>query len=82
MLAGLAPSLTTHLAVGPILGGLLADPAGNYPDSFGSIAWLKQWPYALPNIVSAGFLFLSATIVLLGLEEVHNFRLKAHLSCY
>jgi hypothetical protein len=62
--------LTTHLAVGPILGGLLADPAGNYPDSFGSIAWLKQWPYALPNIVSSGFLFLSATIVLLGLEEV------------
>jgi hypothetical protein len=81
MFADLALSLTTHLGAGPILGGLLADPAGNYPDSFGSIAWLKQWPYALPNIVSSGFLFLSATIVLLGLEEVVGIPLKAHLIC-
>ncbi|THX18759.1 MFS general substrate transporter [Aureobasidium pullulans] len=58
--------------VGPILGGLLADPAGSYPSLFGSVAWLKQWPYALPNIVSAGFLFLSAMVLLLGLEESHE----------
>jgi MFS family permease len=58
--------------IGPILGGLLADPAGNYPASFGSIAWLKQWPYALPNLVSSVFLFLSAMVVLLGLEESHE----------
>ncbi|KAI5201338.1 MFS general substrate transporter [Aureobasidium subglaciale] len=58
--------------VGPILGGLLADPAGNYPATFGSITWLKQWPYALPNIVSAVFLFLSAMVLLLGLEESHE----------
>ncbi|CAD0115250.1 unnamed protein product [Aureobasidium uvarum] len=58
--------------IGPILGGLLADPAGNYPDSFGSIAWLRKWPYALPNLVSSVFLFLSAMVVLLGLEESHE----------
>jgi hypothetical protein len=72
VLASLAHFADHRLYVGPILGGLLADPAGNYPASFGSIAWLKQWPYALPNIVSSVFLFLSATIVLLGLEEVRN----------
>jgi hypothetical protein len=72
VLASLAHFVDHRLYVGPILGGLLADPAGNYPASFGLIAWLKQWPYALPNIVSSVFLFLSATIVLLGLEEVRN----------
>jgi len=64
--------LITYRTLGPILGGLLADPAGNYPVSFGSVAWLKQWPYALPNLVSAVFLFLSSMVVLLGLEEVKN----------
>ncbi|THV91473.1 MFS general substrate transporter, partial [Aureobasidium pullulans] len=44
----------------------------SYPSLFGSVAWLKQWPYALPNIVSAGFLFLSAMVLLLGLEESHE----------
>lgn len=71
--------LTTCCALGPILGGLLADPAGNYPATFGSIAWLNQWPYALPNLVSAVFLFLSSMVVLLGLEEVNDLEWTAHL---
>jgi len=58
---------------------LLADPAANYPASFGSISWLKEWPYALPNIVSSMFLFLSAIVVLLGLEEVSNFQQRTWL---
>lgn len=56
--------------IGPILGGLLADPAGSYPDMFGDIGWLHKFPYAPPNILSASFLLTAATGVFLGLEEV------------
>lgn len=56
--------------IGPVLGGLLADPAGSYPGIFGEISWLKKFPYALPNIVSAIFLFCSAMGVFFGLSEV------------
>ncbi|RMY15910.1 hypothetical protein D0868_00615 [Hortaea werneckii] len=64
--------------IGPLLGGLLADPVGSYPDIFGpggslggknGVGWLTKWPYALPNVVSAGFLFCSAIGVVFGLEE-------------
>lgn len=61
-----------------MLGGVLADPVGSYPRLFGDnslvggkhgVWWLKHWPYALPNLMSAIFLFLSASAVFLGLEE-------------
>ncbi|KAK5131235.1 hypothetical protein LTR08_001204 [Meristemomyces frigidus] len=64
--------------VGPLLGGLLADPVGSFPGTFGpggsiggerGVWWLMKWPYALPNVVSAVFLFCSALGVTLGLEE-------------
>ena len=66
--------------IGPILGGLRADPVGIYPSIFGShsifggkdgIWWLKHWPYALPNLMSATFLLISAAGVVFGLEEVY-----------
>lgn len=65
--------------VGPVLGGLLADPVTNYPGVFGKnstlggqdgVWWLQYWPYALPNIISAIFLLGSALAVIFGLEEV------------
>lgn len=65
--------------IGPILGGLLADPAGSYPDMFGGIGWLLKFPYAPPNILSACFLFTAAVGVFLGLEEVESPK-YAHLS--
>jgi MFS family permease len=58
--------------IGPILGGLLADPAGSYPDMFGEIGWLLKFPYAPPNILSACFLLTAAIGVFLGLEEVES----------
>ncbi|KAK2798040.1 hypothetical protein FQN51_007965 [Onygenales sp. PD_10] len=67
--------------IGPILGGVLADPLKNYPSIFGpgsliggkdGVWWMKQWPYALPNILSAIFIFTSATAVLFGLDETHE----------
>lgn len=57
--------------VGPVLGGLLADPAGSYPGSaFGQVAFFRRFPYAAPNLVSAFFLCAAATAAWLFLEEV------------
>jgi len=67
--------------IGPVLGGLLSDPVGSYPRIFGAnslfggqegVWWLKHWPYALPNLLSAVFLLSSAIGVILGLEEVRR----------
>ncbi len=55
--------------IGPLLGGLLADPVGSYPEVFKGVWWLERWPYALPNVVNAVFLTLSAFALILGLEE-------------
>lgn len=65
--------------IGPILGGSLADPVNNLPHLFGpgsvlggkeGVWWMRHWPYALPNILSAIFIFMSLVAVFLGLEEV------------
>ena len=67
--------------IGPILGGLLSDPVSSYPKIFGShsvlggekgVWWLRHWPYALPNLLSAFFLLMSAAAVMFGLEEVNQ----------
>ena len=67
--------------IGPVLGGVLADPVGSYPSLFGpgswmggdeGVEWMRRWPYALPNFVSAVFLTAAALGVFLGLEEVSH----------
>lgn len=64
--------------VGPLLGGWLADPVSSYPGVFGpggsiggekGVGWLMRFPYALPNVINACFLFGSAMGILFGLEE-------------
>jgi hypothetical protein len=54
---------------------------GSYPGVFGSdsllggrdgVWWMRHWPYALPNLVSAMFLLSAATLLFLGLEETHE----------
>ncbi|KAL4871631.1 hypothetical protein BDV12DRAFT_25307 [Aspergillus spectabilis] len=56
---------------GPSFGGSLAHPAEKYPQIFGNIQFLKEYPFLLPNIVagiffvvgiSTGFLFLHETL--------------------
>ncbi|KAI1340728.1 major facilitator superfamily transporter [Xylariaceae sp. FL0016] len=37
--------------VGPLVGGALADPAGQYPRTFGGVQFFESYPYALPSIV-------------------------------
>ncbi|KAF2398608.1 MFS general substrate transporter [Trichodelitschia bisporula] len=67
--------------IGPMLGGLLSDPVGQYPGIFGpgsliggenGVWWMTRWPYALPNLVSAMFLIISTTALFLGLDETHH----------
>ncbi|KAF2993001.1 hypothetical protein E8E13_000050 [Curvularia kusanoi] len=67
--------------IGPILGGILADPVGSYPSVFGpgsfiggkdGVYWMQKWPYALPNIMSATFLLFSALSVIFFLEETNE----------
>ncbi|KAH6690648.1 major facilitator superfamily domain-containing protein [Plectosphaerella plurivora] len=55
--------------VGPVLGGLLSDPAGSYPNLFGNVEFFKQYPYAAANLVNAVFLFLAVLAIWFGLEE-------------
>ena len=64
-------------------GGLLADPVQSYPVVFGpgsalggknGVYWMTKWPYALPNLMSASFLFFSALAVTFFLEETSEIR--------
>lgn len=58
--------------IGPLLGGLLADPAGRHPDTFGNVGWLVKFPYAPPNLLSACFLLTAVLVVFFGLDESHE----------
>ncbi|CZR59841.1 related to E.coli tetracycline resistance protein TCR1 [Phialocephala subalpina] len=58
--------------IGPMLGGLLSDPAASYPSLFGGIKWLEKFPYSPPNIVSAVFLSCALCAVFFGIEETHE----------
>lgn len=58
--------------VGPILGGVLADPAASYPDLFGETRFFLNFPYAMPNLVSAFFLLSASLTAWMCLEEVSH----------
>ena len=86
----LVSDFLTGVIIGPVLGGLLADPVASYPSVFGDnsliggkdgVWWLKHWPYALPNLMSAIFLFLSAAAVIFGMQEVSPLYYVTHFSC-
>lgn len=71
------------IIVGPLLGGLLGNPVAQYPSVFGPgspfggknvVSWLRQYPYALPNVVMAVFTFLTAVLAFFGLAETHKER--------
>lgn len=54
---------------GPGLGGALANPAVKYPQLFGSSGFFKQYPFALPNMVSSVFFLVSLSTGFLFLKE-------------
>ena len=65
--------------IGPLLGGSMADLFKLYPGLFGpgsklggseGVSWMKEWPFALPNLFNALVVFMAMLAVLFGLEEV------------
>ncbi|KAK7429360.1 hypothetical protein QQZ08_004173 [Neonectria magnoliae] len=65
--------------LGPIMGGILADPTTTLPDWFSEGAifgfkWIRNYPFALPSILNALFLGFSTLITFLFLEETSKIR--------
>ncbi|MCJ1407629.1 hypothetical protein MMC19_001700 [Ptychographa xylographoides] len=50
------------ILLGPLIGGALADPAGQYPRVFGEVQFFKDFPYALPTFFT-GAVGASATVI-------------------
>ncbi|SLM34019.1 mfs general substrate transporter [Lasallia pustulata] len=59
---------------GPALGGALASPATAHPEWFGNNAFLKKYPYALPNMVISIFFLFGLTTGWLFLVESNETR--------
>ncbi|KAF9881826.1 MFS multidrug transporter [Colletotrichum karsti] len=62
--------------VGPMIGGLLAEPCVNFPSMFPRESIWDRFPYLLPNLFSAITVFFGVVIGLLFLEETHAERKK------
>ncbi|ESZ99382.1 hypothetical protein SBOR_0252 [Sclerotinia borealis F-4128] len=56
-------------AVGPILGGLAANPYHVEPGKPHGARFLERYPYALPNLIAAVFFLLSWFVVFFGYME-------------
>jgi MFS family permease len=56
--------------IGPVIGGVLANPSGKYPNSFiGRISIFHEFPYLLPMLVGVSICVLAFPIAYFGLEE-------------
>ncbi|KAI3392578.1 hypothetical protein diail_5490 [Diaporthe ilicicola] len=55
--------------IGPLIGGALADPAGQYPGVFGHIKFFHDYPYALSSLVVGAFGFISVFTSAFLIEE-------------
>jgi MFS family permease len=54
---------------GPAFGGALARPAEKHPALFGDSVFLRRFPFALPNLLSAVFFIVSIITGILFLQE-------------
>ena len=72
-------ALNIGAILGPMMGGVLADPVRSLKWLYGEggllggqdgVKWMRRWPYALPNIVSGVLLLVAAAGIALGLDEV------------
>lgn len=57
---------------GPAFGGALASPAVKHPEIFGRWELLREYPFALPNILSAVLFIIGITTGFLFLEVRYN----------
>ncbi|KAJ7183242.1 major facilitator superfamily multidrug-resistance, DHA1 sub-family [Mycena filopes] len=55
--------------LGPLIGGLLANPADKWPTTLGKIHILKDHPYLLPCAVAATISLIAFGIAFVGLKE-------------
>lgn len=57
--------------IGPMIGGLFADPHESYPHLFPAGSLFERFPYLLPNLICAALLLLSVLLGYFLLEETH-----------
>ncbi|THU78760.1 MFS general substrate transporter [Dendrothele bispora CBS 962.96] len=57
------------ITVGPMIGGLLADPAQRWPNVAGKLALLREYPYFLPCAAAALYSLVVFVTGYLGLKE-------------
>ncbi|KAF6748560.1 major facilitator superfamily domain-containing protein [Ephemerocybe angulata] len=58
--------------LGPVLGGLLSNPATQWPDTFGKIAFLRQYPYFLPCAAASFLAFVSFAVSFIAMKETNQ----------
>lgn len=65
------------IIIGPLLGSLLATPVDESSEDLKSAInhrsrhqWMRDYPYALPNVINAVFLSCAAAFLFFGLNEV------------
>jgi hypothetical protein len=58
--------------VGPMVGGALARPVVNFPNLFAAGSIWDRYPYLLPNLFSAFWVFVGLFVGILFLEETHS----------
>ncbi|KAK1752100.1 major facilitator superfamily domain-containing protein [Echria macrotheca] len=57
--------------IGPMLGGIFADPHESFPETFPKGSLFERFPYLLPNLICAGLLLISILLGYFLLEETH-----------
>ncbi|OAA72314.1 Major facilitator superfamily transporter [Cordyceps fumosorosea ARSEF 2679] len=57
------------ILIGPIIGGLLADPAEQYPGWFGGSTFLRRFPYAAPGFAVSAIAVTGVVACFFFLEE-------------
>ncbi|KAF7360778.1 MFS general substrate transporter [Mycena venus] len=60
--------------VGPLIGGVLANPYEQFPNTFGRFEFWRTYPYALPCFVIAFYCITSFLLALVCLKETVEFR--------
>ena len=68
---------TLGCIIGPSIGGLLANPAKAYPDTFSKHSFFGKHPWALPNLVCTSFMIISILAGYFVLEELIQTSAKA-----
>ena len=57
--------------MGPVIGGLLAEPAKRFPSTFGTDSFWVSYPFFLPNVVVTVILVMTWLVGFLFLKETH-----------